>query len=204
MGERMSNAFDSANYPEGIPDVLVVGDRWLWKRTDLGNDYAPDSYSLQYVLRRQGATDEIVLTANESGSDYLIESASTATTLHAPGEYQYQVHVLRTSDSERITVERGTVDVRPNRDDALSGDPRSHAKRMLDAIEAVLEGTATTDQQSYSVSTGTGSRSLTRTPRDELLRLRGWYRHEYRNELSRERVARGLASQRTVQMRFIA
>ena len=37
----MSNLFDSDNYPTVEPEVLTIGDRWLWKRTDLGTTHHP-------------------------------------------------------------------------------------------------------------------------------------------------------------------
>jgi len=42
----MANLFDSTNYPETEPLKIFSGDRAAWKRTDLGTDYAPASYSL--------------------------------------------------------------------------------------------------------------------------------------------------------------
>ena len=47
----MSNAFDSANYPETEPATIIAGDRIAWKRTDLGGDYPPASYALSYKAR---------------------------------------------------------------------------------------------------------------------------------------------------------
>ena len=47
----MANLFDSSNYPETEPANIIAGDRAAWKRTDLGIDYAPASYSLKYSAR---------------------------------------------------------------------------------------------------------------------------------------------------------
>ena len=44
------NAFDSDNFATVEPEVLTIGDRWVWKRTDLGTDYPPSSYALSYRL----------------------------------------------------------------------------------------------------------------------------------------------------------
>ena len=54
----MANLFDSSNYPETEPAQFTAGDRITWKRTDLGADYAPASYSLKYSARLEnsGAT----------------------------------------------------------------------------------------------------------------------------------------------------
>ena len=69
----MGNAFDSANYPEGEPEELVVGDRWLWKRTSLSADYPTADYSLSYVADKQasGSTSSRSPPARPAGSTWL-------------------------------------------------------------------------------------------------------------------------------------
>lgn len=174
----MGNAFNSANYPAREPAQLTVGDRWLWKRTDLGSDYPPASYSLKYVLRRHETTaTEIEITANESGSDYLVEVASATTAGYAAGFYAWTAYIIRTSDNERLVLGTGTVEVVANRD-AVTTDPRSHARKVLDAIEAVLENRATVDQQEYSIA----GRSLKRMEIGNLLTFRDKYRAEVHAE----------------------
>ncbi len=183
----MGNAFDSANYPTREPAQLTLGDRWLWKRTDLGADYPPASYALKYVLRRHDTGAEIEITANESGADYLVEVASAVTAQHAAGRYAWTAYIIRSSDSERLVVGTGSVEVLDNRD--LSGaDPRSHARKVLDAIEAVIENRATIDQQEYSIN----GRSLKRMLVTDLLVLRDRYRADVRAEELAERIKNGM------------
>ncbi len=173
----MTNAFDSANYPEKEPTELIVGDRWLWKRTDIGTDYPPASYALKYALRLEGTgATEIEITANESGSDYLVEVASTTTAGYTAGRYRWQAYITRSSDSQRVTIGTGVVEVKPNRDAATS-DPRSHARKMLDAIEAALEA-LNLGVKSYTIN----NRSMTKRDIPELLDMRGKYRAEVRAE----------------------
>ena len=63
---------DSTNFPTIAPMVLIIGDRWFWKRMDLGTDYAPSSFALTYNARLQGTgSTAISITASESGDDYL-------------------------------------------------------------------------------------------------------------------------------------
>ncbi|WP_123711612.1 hypothetical protein [Sinobacterium caligoides] len=52
------------------------------------------------------------------------------------------------------------------------GDDRTHAKRVLAAIEAVIEKRASRDQMAYSID----SRSLSRTPIADLMLLRDRYK----------------------------
>ena len=82
------NAFDSDNFATVEPEVLTIGDRWVWKRTDLGTDYPPSSYALSYSARLQGAgSTAISITASESGDDYLVEVASATTPSYTAGAY---------------------------------------------------------------------------------------------------------------------
>jgi hypothetical protein len=180
----MSNAFDAVNYPTREPDVLIAGDRWLWKRTDLASEYPVASYTLKYSLRIHGTTTvEIEITATGSGTEYLVAVASATTAAYTVGTYEWQAYITRDSDSERLTVGRGTSEVRPNRD-AATTDPRSHAKIVLDAVRAVMEGTATKELASFSVE----GLALQRRSVEELVSLERKYAHRYQSELRLERV----------------
>ncbi len=175
----MTNAFDAVNYPQIEPGVLIVGDRWLWKRTDLASEYPVDEYTLKYSLRLQGTgATEIEITATGTGIEYLIEEASTTTTAYTAGTYEWQAYLTRDSDSERITIDRGVTEVRPNRD-AATTDPRSHVKIVLDAIRAVIEGTATKELSFLQV----GGLGLNRRSPPELMLLERKYAHHYQAEL---------------------
>ncbi len=103
----------------------------------------------------------------------------------APGRYQW--FVIANNDYERKTISQGYATVEPNvsagSDAELKLDARTHARRMLAAIEAVLEKRASSDQQSYSI----GGRSLARTPIPDLIRLRAMYRREVAAEERAER-----------------
>lgn len=191
------SAFDSADYPTKEPSTLIAGDRWAWKRDDLYADYPPADFSLKYSARLELAGTEIEITATESGNEYLIEVSSVTTTGYTAGTYHWQSYIIRTSDSERITLGSGTWEVKANRD-AATTDPRGHVKKVLDAIEAVIEARATKDQESYTIN----GRSLSRTPIKDLIVLRDTYRIEYQRELAAERVARGLGNPRRIGVRF--
>ena len=194
----MSNEFDSVNYPASEPADLVAGDRWAWKRTDLGGDYPPASYALSYSARLEGAgTTEISISASESGTEYIVEVASATTAAYTAGTYHWQAYITRSSDSERITVDGGTFEVNANRDEATS-DPRSHVKKTLDALEAVIESRATKDQEAYVIN----GRSLTRTRLPDLMMFRDKYAALYANEQKQERIDNGLASGGRVLVRF--
>ena len=193
----MANLFDSSNYPETEPLEFIAGDRITWKRTDLGTDYAPASYSLKYSARLEnsGAT-EIEITASESGTDYIVEIGQSTSVGFKSGIYHWQAYITRTSDSERITIDSGTWEIKPNRDTTAS-DPRNHVRRVLDSIEAVIEGRATKDQENYSIQ----GRSLSRTPIPDLLILRDRYKAEYIREQRAERLKNNLGHSGIIKVR---
>ncbi len=194
------SVFDSTDYPTTEPTKLIIGDRWMWKRDDLYGDYPPASFSLKYALRLESTGTEIEITATESGNDYLIEIASATTATYAAGTYSWQAYITRTVDSERHTLASGTVEVIANRD-AATTDPRTHAKKVLDAVEAAIEALSL-GVKSYSISAGTVARSVTKRDIPELLEMRDKYKVEVQREIAAEQVARGLGNPRRIGVRF--
>lgn len=194
----MANLFDTTNAATTEPEKIVAGDRAIWKRTDLGADYANDAHTLKYSARLEGTgSTEIEITASASGSDYLVEVSSATTAAYTAGIYHWQMYITRDSDSQRLTLDTGTWEVVANRDAATS-DPRSHAKIMVEKIESVLEGRAAADVSSYAIN----GRSLTKMPVAELMEWRDRYRAEYLRELRKERAANGIGTGSTVHARF--
>lgn len=168
----MANLFDSTNYPTNVPDELVVGDRWVWKRTAMVADYPVASYQVKYSFRLlTTAATEISITASENSSpeEYLVEVAAATTAAYTAGDYTYQEYIIRSSDSERFVFSTGVLIVKPDLDTDTS-DPRSNARIILDGLQAMLENRATIDQMSMSIA----GRSLSRmTPAE----IRDWERH---------------------------
>ena len=194
----MPNLFDSSNYPTTEPDSFVIGDFIAWKRSDLNTDYSNSLYTLKYSARLEGTgSTEIEITAAASGTDYLIEVASATSAAYTAGVYHWQAYITRDSDSERILIDTGTFEAIANRD-ASTADPRTHAKIVLDAIEAVIEGRASQDQMSYSIA----GRSLSRMPVEDLLKFRAEYKAEVAKENRAEQIKNGKGSSNNIYVRF--
>ena len=194
----MANLFDTDNAPETEPEKIVAGDRAIWKRTDLGTDYANSSYTLKYSARLEGTgSTEIQITATASGDDYLVQENSLTTASYTAGTYRWQMYITRNSDSQRLTLDSGTWEVVANRDAATS-DPRSHARIMVEKIETILEGRAAGDVASYSIN----GRSLTKIAIPDLMAWRDRYKAEYLRELRKERARNGIGTGSPVHARF--
>ena len=193
----MANKFDSTNYPTSEPNELQLGDFWAWKRTDLSTDYPTASYALSYEFNLvDGSTAaNSTLTATESNDEYIIEVSNT--TSYTSGEYNWVSYITRSSDSARIKLSEGFTEIQENYATTTSS-VRSHAKKVLDAIEAVIENRATMDQSSMSIA----GRSLSRLTIDELLQFRDRYKAEYLKEVKKARIKNKKDSGNTIKIRF--
>ena len=196
----MSNAFDRENYSSKEPNTLVLGDYWSWKRDDLATDYPIGTYALTYEFHSDsggGGTKKFTLTAVEADDTYYIESASSTTTGYAVGDYVWEAYITKTSSSNRIMVDSGRTSITENLANT-NADLRSHAKKVLDALEAVIENRSTMDQSSMSIA----GRSLSRMSVDELLTFRDRYKAEYLKEIKLARIRNKQGSGNTIKVNF--
>ena len=154
-----------------IPTEITAGDSLAWTETE--SEYpAGDGWVVHYVLVNASSRITFNSVADGDKHSFVIDMATTGA--WKAGDYTYQRYV--TDGSERITLTNGTVEIKP--DFTTASDHRSHAKKVLDAIEAVIENRATLDQESYSIA----GRSLTRMNVEELLKFRGYYAAKVRKE----------------------
>lgn len=194
----MANLFDPTNAPEVEPLKFVLGDFVQWKRSDLVADYPLATYSAQYVSRQStSANTEFTVVATETGGTYLFTISSATSAGFVAGDYHWQLEIVRTSDGNRIVVERGDWSILVDLD-VNGSDPRAHAQIMIGKIESILQGKADSDIGSYSIA----GRSLTKMSFAELMEARDKYRAEYTQELVKSRLETGKPSGSTVKVRF--
>jgi hypothetical protein len=182
----------TATVPDQVPAELIAGDTWAWTRTL--SDYPAGTWTLVYYFENKDAT--FSATASASGTIHSVSIAAATTAGYASGRYRWRARA--SSGGNSYTVESGFADV--VFDPAASGkrDVRSHARRVLEAIEATIEGRASNDQLAMTIN----GRSISRTPLAELLVARDKYKWEVAAEDSAERVAAGLGSKKRVFVRF--
>ena len=176
------------------PYEIIAGDTLQWKKS-LSDYLAGDGWALKYSLRGPA---EIDIATTADGDDHKVDETAATTAAWNTGDYWWAAYVEK--GVERFQIGTGTFKIKPNLEVQTGAyEGRSHAKKVLDAIEAVIEGTATKEQQSYTI----GTRSLVQKSVQELLQLRNQYKDEYARELSAERVDRGEASGRKILTRFV-
>jgi hypothetical protein len=180
------------------PTAVVKGDTAKWTKALV--DYLPaDGWDLAYAFVLEGSTTNqktLACTDNGDGT-HLATLSAAASALFSVGTYAWQASV--SNGTERYTVAMGRLEIKPDFATLITGyDARTHVKKVLDAIEAVLENRASEEQNYVMV----GQTQITNIPHAELLALRSKYRAEYRNEQAAARLASGMASGNRVLVRF--
>jgi hypothetical protein len=153
---------------------LVAGDTWSWT-VSLSN-YSPQVYTLKYFLRGPSTLD-LLAVPDPSGTGFKLAATPTQTTALNPGTYAWQLCVFLSAD--RTELARGTVNVVGDLQAAEAGlDQRSFNRQMLDAIRAVMLGTASRKEAEYQIN----GRMLRLYDREKLMKLEGTYAWRVQNE----------------------
>jgi hypothetical protein len=181
----------------GEPETIYAGNTLTFDHEDAA--YSVSDWTLNYVAVKQSAGFSFAVLSG-AGFAFSASVKASDTVSWVAGTYRWTAYASHNSNGERHEVARGTWQVEPDYATLVAAgyDFRSHVKKVLDAIEAVIEGRATQDQMSYSI----GGRSLAKTPIPDLITLRDKYRIGYANELKAERIALGLGHKGRILTRF--
>lgn len=165
-----------------IPHEVRAGDTVRWRR-ELADYPASDGWILAYTLVGSASVKSISATADGDAFSVAIPAATSAA--WEPGAYRVQETV--TKGAERYTLCTVTLRVLQNLAALTAGaDLRTHARKVLDAIEAWLESKAPT-----ASSIEIAGRKISNYPLPELLALRDRYRAEVRREEAGSSSGRG-------------
>lgn len=180
------------------PSVILAGYTLQWEKTL--SDYPASEYTLKYSIRGPQAID---ITAAADGDDHLVDINAADTEVWQEGDYWWHSYVEKGTGAtfERYQIAEGRLTIKAD-PEALEADydGRSHAKTMLDAIEATLQGKATDSQLDILVKS-LGDKNIQRNP-ELLIKWRDIYKREYQSELAAEMLKKGLGTPRRVGVRF--
>src|SRR6185436_18757049 len=115
--------------PTNEPEEMRAGVTWEWRREDLSTDFpASGGWSLKYWFKKEGAVPgNFSIDATASGAFFAV-SVLAATTA---------AFVTKATDIRQ--VDTGRMVILPRYDQVANLDDRSHARKVLEAIEAVIE-----------------------------------------------------------------
>lgn len=162
-----------------IPAEIYAGFKTSWIINN--SEYSPSVYTLKYTLKKPGVAP-LTLTGVADGENHLFTITSSNSAEYEPGTYYFQCYA-EDSNGERFSISAGKIEVKATLlGQADAFDPRTHAQKCLEAIEAVIEGRATSNQSSVKV----GTKELQYYSFTELLALRAYYRNEVESESGNE------------------
>ena len=177
------------------PKKIQAGLSAEW--TETSNDYLASLYTLKYVFINSSAKISVSSTAD--GDTHSVEIPAATTASWTAGVYKYTGYLEKIADSaNKIPFSSGTITITANVLTASTADMRSHARKVLDAINATLEGRASKDQQSISLN----GRSLQYTVIADLLTLRSQYMQLVKQEEQEDRIQNGGPAGNMIKVRF--
>jgi len=176
------------------PGEITVGGSLDWSVT-LADYPAPD-WVLHYAFFNGTANGSFDAAAD--GSDHKVDLTSAVTGTWAAGRYNWTAYV--TKGDEQKSVGEGVFIFKPNPTVATNLDGRSHARKMLEAIEATLEGRGTADELDL-VKGQFGERAIERNL-DMVQKWRRKYRDEVEAEDSAQAMADGEPAPKNIHVKF--
>lgn len=179
------------------PKTIAAGDSKTWLKS-LPDYKASDGWVLHYALFNGTATWNFDAIAE--GDDHRVNLIVSITTTWTPGRYDWTAYVTRGAE-EREVVDGGQIIIGA---DPASGQPydgRTHARKMLDALEAVIEKRATGSD--LDLIRGTyGERAIERDP-EKLIVWRDQYKREVADEDAAAALVRGEKRPNKIKMTFL-
>lgn len=186
--------------PTTEPSEIIAGDTLQWNRQDLSSDYPASLWTLKYYFA--GPNGAFNITATADGAYFAIAATAAVTAAYPEGDYKWSAYVSTGSGAtlERHEIDNGVCTVKPNIANKTAGyDPRSHVKKVLDAIEAAVEGRASRTDLAYTIQ----GRSISHIPPTELIKWHSHYKQLYKQEQDAERIKNGLGTSRKILTRFV-
>lgn len=183
-----------ATVPTTEPTTIRAGDFLSWTKT-LADYPASAGWSLVYTLIN--GSSKITINASASGADHLVSVSALSSAAYAAGSYSWMARV--TKATEVYTVDTGSMQVLPNLAALTTFDGRSHAKVMVEAIEAAIQGRASSVQLRMAIN----NRSIEYLSPTELIKWLSFYRAEVAKEAQAETIRKTGHNPRNIGVRCV-
>lgn len=162
----------SAPIPSTEPATLRAGDTATWLIT-LADYPASAGWSLEYTLIN--ASGKVTFSSTAQGDSHLVRVLPATTGAWSAGAYAWQCRVKNGTDV--FTIRSGSIEILANFAGLAASDQRSHAQKVLAALEAWIENRDPAVAE-YEIA----GRRMKYIPITELLKLRDRYRREVRGQ----------------------
>ena len=175
---------------------FIIGD--TWSQTDTLSDYpASAGWVLKTRFVYDGAGSAFTLSSAASGDNHLTTAAAAVTATWTAGTCTWVQYVEL--GAVKTTIGQGKIVLQPDpRVASTALDLRSAAQIGLDAVRAVLRGTAAAGVLSYSIA----GRTLQRYSIPELIALESKLASDVKQEQRAADLAAGLGDRSKVYVRL--
>jgi hypothetical protein len=178
-----------------IPKSFTLGESLEWER-DYTDYKTSDGWAVTAKFRASGSTGFDIAASGEN-SIWTFSALPAATASLTAGVFYCQVWATRTNEAKIIET-AAVVASAPFGATSVNFDGRSQYQKILQAIDALVAGKATLDQQAYQI----GNRRLDRIPIPDLLALRSQYAKLYNREKRAAALKKGAGFAAPVRVRF--
>jgi hypothetical protein len=177
-----------------VPTEMTAGTTQEWSMS-LAHTPADGYTATINIANADGDDLSKAAVASDDNQSFDFTLTPTDTDAFATGVYFYQV--VTSKSGEKHLETSGQISMH-----ALIGnaayDGRSFAKKIIDAIDALVLNRATIDQQSYQI----GNRQLSRIPLIELRQIRKDYAEIYGQEVRKARIEAGKSLWPSIKVKF--
>lgn len=159
-----------------VPLRLIRGDSLVLRLSAAGSDWpAADGWAVAMAMAPDSGGTLTTVNAVDDGGEWLLTLTSATSAALTVGVYNIAIRASKGDLRETVMQAVLTVDA----DVAANVDRRTHARKVLDLIEAAIEGRASAVDIEYVFDDG---RSIKSMSHDELWRMRDRYRREIQRE----------------------
>lgn len=178
--------------PTTEPTQATAGDTVSWSIA-LPDYPASAGWVLSYALL--GSSGKLSISSVASGDDHLVNVPAATTASWPAGLYSWQAYATHATLG-RFTVRTGMLTILANF--ATATDGKTTARKLLDAIESVLQGSANLSQKSIEIN----GKRIDRHSITELFSVRSRLQQEVQQEEAAAGIAAGLGSSNRILVRF--
>lgn len=162
------------------PKKIYKGLSYTW--TESVSDYpAGDGWTLKYSL--SNASTAATITTTASGDEHVAALTATTTGSMTAGTFVW----ISYADNGTLKEEVGRGEIQVLTAIGSAGDRRTHARKMLDSIEAILESRATREQEEMTIA----GRMIKYLSLEQLIKARAHYEYLVRVEAKNDVIAQG-------------
>lgn len=162
-----------------------AGDSLSWNIL-FDNYKSINGYNLSMVFVNTNTKFQFVLNNNSNGS-FDLSLVSADTSVLEAGKYLVFIVLSRLADNFTKQIEHGYLTINASMLNVASFDNRTHAEKVLESINNLLEKKTLDDVKDYEIQ----GRKLSKYDFFELIKIRDYYKNEVEANIAKKAIAEG-------------